>query len=272
MQRRAYTYSWQPPPDDPATAAASAYSSYSLSRYYRPTYRRLTEYTFTGRLYCETRQVLKDWLVGAVEQAEGLDSDETHLAGGGGSAGGRGAEEVDEGSPDGGDGGGGGGGGGGGSALAESGGGGGGMVASGGEEQQEGGWQLRQYERRHVSKFLNNIVDEAAGFPTVRVPEEGVRWAKRLEKGLDYPNLDLSWGAGGGVLAAGAAIFGGPVAAAVAGAATLAAAADFSVPYITFEARNDYCLVFRYRPHEGHDYPSLSLVAAPRVGGCAAVK
>ena len=247
MRRRAYTFAWKDP-----SASAWSWTNYKL----------LTEYTFVGQVYCETRHVLKNWLVGAVERAEGLDTDEDLLLGLDAAR-----ESADADGGDSADADRGGGGGGGGRGL------GGGMgAAGGGEEQQEGGWQLKQYERRHVSKFLNNLADEAAKFPTTRVPEEGVRWARRLEKGIDYPNLDLQWGSAGGAAAAGALLVAGPVAGAVAGAVAMAGAMDFSVPYVTYEARRDYCLVFRYRPHDGHDYPTLSLVEAPRVGGCAAVK
>ena len=50
-----------------------------------------------------------------------------------------------------------------------------------------------------------------------------------------------------------------------------AGASDYTTPYDTHEVRNDYCLVFKYKPRE-HDYPRISLVEAPKRGSCAAVK
>lgn len=203
MRRRAYKYRWRP--------EGNVWTEYN----------RLTEYSFVGGIYCETRRVLKDWLIGAVEQAEGLDTDEAI------------SEQSD-------------------------------AVSS--DEQQEGGWQLRMYERRHVSKFLNLLDEQAATFPTVRVPDEGVKWGRKVDQGFD-----LKWLGSVGSVAVGAAAMAMPVVGIGAGLAAFAGASDYTTPYVTHEVRNDYCLVFKYKPRE-HDYPRISLVEAPKRGSCAAVK
>ena len=153
MRRRAYTFAWKDP-----SASAWSWTNYKL----------LTEYTFVGQVYCETRHVLKNWLVGAVERAEGLDTDEDLLLGLDAAR-----ESADA---DGGD-----------SADAD----------EGRRRRKAAAWVAawaRQAAARSnraggssnsMSGGILQVPQQPRGrarkFPTTRVPEEGVRWARRLE-------------------------------------------------------------------------------------------